>query len=114
MNNKNKVNKKFKLKTGDNVVVIAGKSKGHIGEIIKVDTEKQRVIVEGANIAVKHQKPTQQNQGGRIKKPLSIHISNVAFYDEKEQKASRIGYAFDGGHGKENKKRISKVSGEFV
>ena len=64
----------MKLKTGDKVVVIAGKDKGKEGKILHVDRKNNRVIVEGVNMISKHTKPSMQNQqGGIVKKEGSIH-----------------------------------------
>ena len=70
----------MKLKTGDKVVVIAGKDKGKEGKILHVDRKNNRVIVEGVNMISKHTTPSMQNQqGGIVKKEGSIHASNVMY-----------------------------------
>lgn len=70
----------MKLKTGDKVVVIAGKDKGKEGKIVAVDKKNNRVMVEGVNMVSKHTKPNAQNQqGGIIKKENFIHASNVMY-----------------------------------
>ena len=67
------------VKTGDTVMVTAGNNKGQTGKVISVDTDKDRVIVQGINIRKKFLKPTQQRpQGGEITKEMPIHISNVS------------------------------------
>lgn len=64
---------------GDTVIVTAGNDKGKTGEVLRVDPEKNRVLVKGVNVRVKHRKPTQQNpQGGILEKEMPIHISNVS------------------------------------
>ncbi len=102
---------KLKLKKGDKVIVVAGKNKGSTGEIIKVLPNKSRAIVRGINIVKKHTKPTQNSAGGIVEKEGSIHISNIAYFDEKENKPSRIGFRIleDG-----RKVRMSKKSGEVI
>lgn len=83
---------KLKLKVGDYVRVMRGdrNSKGKEGKIIFIDTEKQRAIVEGANIVKKHEKPNAKNpQGGIVEKEAPIHISNLMILSEG--KPSRIG-----------------------
>lgn len=81
---------KLKLKVGDIVRVMRGRSKGKEGKIIFVDTEKQRAIVEGANLVKKHEKPNAKNpQGGIIEKEAPIHISNLMILTDG--KPSRIG-----------------------
>jgi len=70
--------KKFKIKKGDTVMVIAGDDKGKTGEVLKVLTKKDAVIVAGCKIAKKAVKPTEENkEGGFIEKEMPIHISNV-------------------------------------
>ena len=81
-----------RIKSGDTVIVIAGKSKGHVGLVTKVLTDA--VVVEGANTKKKHVKPNPQinEQGGikTIEKP--IHISNVAIYNSVTGKADKVGF----------------------
>mgnify|MGYP002719286975 CR=1 FL=1 len=72
------------IKTGDKVQVIKGKDRGKVGKVLVSFPKENRVIVEGVNIQVKHQKPTQANQqGGIIEREGAIHASNVLLYDEK-------------------------------
>ncbi len=71
-------NKKFKIKKGDQVMVIAGDDKGKTGTVLKVLTKKDAVIVEGCKVAKKAVKPSEQNkEGGFVNKEMPIHISNV-------------------------------------
>lgn len=80
----------MKLKTGDKVVIIAGKNKGSQGKIIKVLKNEQKVVVEGLNIMKKHLKPNANNQSGSIiQKEAPIHISNVMLIDPKTNKRTR-------------------------
>ena len=70
--------KKFKIKKGDEVLIIAGNDKGKRGEVLKVIPKKDAVIVKGCKIAKKAVKPTDDNkEGGFIEKEMPIHISNV-------------------------------------
>ena len=77
---------------GDTVIVSAGKSKGHIGKILKVLADE--VIVEGANVIKKAVKPNPQlNQdGGIISMEAPLHVSNVALYDATLKKAGKVGF----------------------
>ncbi len=86
----------MKLKSGDNVIVIAGKDKGKLGRILRVVTKTNRVVVEGVNVMKKHVKPNPNaNQpGGIVQREASIHVSNVAIYNPATKKADRIGYKF--------------------
>ncbi|MBG7613566.1 50S ribosomal protein L24 [Polaribacter sp. BAL334] len=95
--------KKFKIKSGDTVKVIAGDHKGSEGKVLQIIKDKDRVLVEGVNLVSKHTKPSAQNpQGGIVKKEASMHISNVMLVDGDV--AVRVGYKVDG----DTKTRISK------
>ncbi len=99
----------MKLKTGDKVVVIAGKSKGKEGTIISVLKDKNKVVVEGANMIKKHIKPNGQQSGSIVEKEAPIHASNVMIIDPKTKKPTRIGHTTN----KAGKKvRVSKKSNE--
>ncbi len=70
--------KKFKIKKGDTVVVIAGDDKGTTGEVLRVLTKKEAVVVAGCKMAKKAVKPSEQNkEGGFLNVEMPIHISNV-------------------------------------
>ena len=95
--------KKFKIKSGDTVKVIAGDHKGSEGKVVKILKDKDRIVVEGVNMVSKHTKPSAANpQGGIIKKEAPLHISNVALVENGE--AVRVGYKVEG----DAKTRISK------
>ena len=95
--------KKFKIKSGDTVKVIAGTSKNSEGKVLQIIKDKDRVVVEGVNLVSKHTKPSAQNpQGGIFKKEASINISNVMLVEEGV--AVRVGYKVDG----DTKTRVSK------
>ena len=98
--------KKFKLKKGDNVIVISGKDKGKSGEIIEVLKNLDKVKVRGINIVKKHRKPSQDNPGKIDEIELPIHISNISMMDPKDSKPTKIKYKFD----KNKKLRIAKSS----
>lgn len=67
------------VKKGDTVIVTAGNDAGKVGEVLRVITSDDRVVVQGVNIRTRHLKPTQQNpQGGLLRKEMPIHISNVS------------------------------------
>ncbi|MBY6065060.1 50S ribosomal protein L24 [Pseudidiomarina sediminum] len=88
-----------KIKRDDEVVVLAGKDKGKRGKVLKVDTAKNRVFVEGVNIVKKHQKPNPALgvAGGVIEQEASIDVSNVAVYNPETGKADRVGFKFEDG-----------------
>ena len=80
-----------KIKKDDKVIVIAGKEKGKIGTVIKVDNEKQRLIVEKVNMVKKHAKPSAQTaQGGIIEMEAPLHISNVMIVCNKCTEPTRV------------------------
>ncbi|MCR9182646.1 MAG: 50S ribosomal protein L24 [Flavobacteriaceae bacterium] len=102
---------KLKIKTGDNVVVLAGDHKGSEGKVMRVITEKNKAIVEGVNLVSKHEKPNTKNpQGGIVKKEAPIHISNLALIDPKSKTATRVGFKMEG----DKKVRFSKKSNEVI
>lgn len=101
----------MKIKSGDTVIVIAGKDKGKKGKVLEAYPTKLRVLVEGVNVATKSEKPNKNNpQGGIVKKEMPIHVSNVMYYDAKSGKGTRIGYKIVDG----KKVRIAKKSGEQI
>lgn len=91
----------MKVRKGDRVKVLSGKDKGKEGEITRVIPEKDRVIVDGANMVKKHQKAGQQSQGrqvrqgGIIDREMPIHVSNVAVISPADGKPTRVGYRID-------------------
>ena len=87
----------MKIKKGDTVQVIAGKDLGKIGEVTRVLLDTDKVIVDGVNVAKRHQRATKTTmQGGIIDKDMPIHISNVAIVCSACGKHTRIGYRMDG------------------
>jgi large subunit ribosomal protein L24 len=102
---------KLKIKKGDRVVVIAGKDKGKSGEVLKVFPKDMRAIVQGVNLARRHQKQTAAQEGGIISKEVPIHLSNLAIRDPRDGKPSRVGYKMlDDG----SRVRLAKRSGETI
>ena len=99
-----------KIKKGDDVVVITGRDKGKSGEILEVLRAENRVVVQGVNMAQRHQKQSMSQEGGIVQKELSIHVSNVALIDPKTEKPTRVGYKMDG----ERKVRVARRSGEAL
>jgi len=77
------VMKKFKIKKGDKVTIMAGDDKGKVAEVLQVLTKKDAVIVAGCKTAKKAVKPTEENKnGGFVSKEMPIHISNVKKVEE--------------------------------
>lgn len=104
------MNIKCKIKKNDKVIVIAGKYKGKIGDVLKVYPSESRVLVSGINVVKKHKKPTANSEGGIETKELPLHISNVAFLDQKNNKPTKIGYKIEG----DKKVRYAKLSKEII
>ncbi len=101
---------KFKLKKDDTVQLIAGKDKGKRGKIVKILRDKDRVVVEGANIVKKAMKrKSQQDRGGIVEVEAAIHVSNVMIVCKKCG-PTRIGYKLEG----TDKVRICKKCGEAL
>jgi large subunit ribosomal protein L24 len=102
---------KLKIKKGDRVVVLTGRDKGKTGEVLKAFPRDNKVIVQGVNVAKRHQRPTQTSGGGIIEKEAPIHVSNVAHIDPKDSKPTRVGFKqLDDG----TKVRIARRSGEVI
>jgi len=100
-----------KIRKGDRVMVIAGRDKGKIGEVLKVMPKENRAIVQGVNIVKRHQRPTAEQAGGIVEKEAPIHISNLAHIDPKDNKPTRVGFkVLDDGR----KVRYAKRSGEVI
>lgn len=100
------------IKKGDTVIVITGKDKGKKGKVLQAIPSTERIIVEGVNMATKHQKPSQKvQQGGIIHQEAPIHVSNVMIFDAKAKAATRVKYTQleDG-----KKVRVSVKSGEVL
>ncbi|UJF16232.1 50S ribosomal protein L24 [Jeotgalibaca sp. MA1X17-3] len=99
------------VKTGDKVKVITGKDKGKEGVILKTMPKRDRVIVEGVNIAKKHKKASQTNAtGGIIEEEAAIHVSNVMLIDAKTGEPTKVSYKIEDG----KKVRVSKKTGEII
>lgn len=97
------------IKTGDKVQVIKGKDRGKVGKVLVALPKKNRVIVEGVNVQIKHQKPTSATQqGGIIEREGAIDASNVLLYDEKLGRGVRTRTEVQDG----KKVRVSTKSGE--
>lgn len=98
-----------KILKGDLVVVLSGKDKGREGRVLEVLPAKSKAVVEGVNVAKRHQRPIDEtNLGGIIDKTMPIHLSNIAVISPEDGKATRVGYKIDG-DGK--KVRVCKRTG---
>lgn len=82
----------MKVRKGDRVVVLSGKDKGKEGTVMVAMPREGKVIVEGVNVAKRHQKPTRaMQQGGILDKPMPLDVSNVAVVGT-DGKPTRVGY----------------------
>ena len=101
-----------KIRKGDEIVVITGKDKGRRGTVLRV-FDDERVLIEGVNIAKKHQKPNPNMgvQGGIIDREMPMDISNVLVFNPKSKKGDRVGIRVNDDGSKE---RIFRSSGETV
>lgn len=98
-----------KLRKGDTVVVLTGKDKGRKGEIQSVDPKANKAVVDGVNVAIRHQRQTPTTQGGRQPKAMPVDLSNLALLD-KNGKATRVGFRVEG----DKKVRFAKTTGEAI
>ena len=98
----------LKIKKGDKVVVISGSDKGKTGEVLRTLPSENRVVVQGVNLVKRHTRASATSQGGIIEKEATIHVSNVAHVDPKDNKPTRVGFKLVD----DRKVRIAKRSGE--
>lgn len=85
----------MKIKKGDRVRVLTGKDRGKEGVVMFALPREGKVIVEGVNVAKKHQKRTRATmQGGIIDKDMPIPVANVAILSPSDGKPTRVGYRF--------------------
>jgi large subunit ribosomal protein L24 len=101
-----------KIRTNDEVIVIAGRDRGKRGRVLRVITNKDRVVVEGVNVVTRHLKRRTDNPqaGGRVQRPAAIHVSNVALWSAADGRGVRVHMK---GEGRE-KTRVSAKSGEAI
>jgi len=98
-----------RIRTNDMVEVIAGNDKGKRGRVLRVIPDRNRVVVQGINLRWKHMRKSQQSpQGGRVRREVPIHLSNVMLYDEGAAVRSRVGFEVREG----KKTRILRRTGQ--
>ena len=88
---------KFKIKKGDQVIVITGRDKGKKGEVLEVLRSVSRIRVQGINMVKRHRRATQNDAGGIISMEAPLHISNVAHVDPESGAATRVGFEVKNG-----------------
>lgn len=99
-----------KIRKGDKVIVLSGRDKGRTGEVFEVRPAEGRALVRGVNMVKRHQKQSQNQEGGIISKESPIHLSNIAIVG-KDEKPTRVGFKVqaDG-----TKVRVAKRSGAEI
>ena len=109
---------KLKVRKGDKVKVIAGKSAGHVGNVLRTDPAKSKVWVEGANVQKRHTKPRTLRDvqrggqtGGIIEAEGPIHVSNVMLVDPSSNQPTRIALRRDD---EGRRVRVAKRSGKDI
>ena len=107
-----------RVRKGDRVKVIAGKSSGHIGQVLRTDPLRDRVWVEGANVQKRHQKPRTLRDvqrggqiGGIIEAEGPLHVSNVMLVDPSNSQPTRVGVRRDD---QGRRVRVGKRSGKDI
>jgi large subunit ribosomal protein L24 len=108
-----------KIRQGDQVIVTAGRDKGHIGTVLRINKTDWRVVVEGAAMVSKHMKPNPQAQteGGIVKREAAIHLSNIMVYNPMTKKGDRVRFKFlksKDGTQKDRKVRCYVSNGEMI
>ncbi len=100
-----------RIKKGDRVVVLTGKDEGKKGDVLRVFPKDSRALVQGVNMAKRHQRQTAEAEGGIISKEMPLHLSNLALEDPKDGKPTRVGFKTleDG-----RKVRFARRSGEVI
>lgn len=87
-----------KIRKGDSVIVLTGRDKGKTGDVLKV-LSNDRALVNGVNLVKKHTKanPMTGATGGIVEQEASIHISNIAIFNSKANKADKVGIQLEDG-----------------
>lgn len=100
-----------RIRKGDMVEILAGNDRGKRGRVLRVIPDKDRIVVQGVNLRWKHMRKSQQMpQGGRMRREMPLHASNVMLFDEAVQQRSRVGYTVQDG----KKVRVARKTGAVV
>ncbi len=100
-----------RIRKGDMVEILAGNDRGKRGRVLRVIPDKDRIVVQGVNLRWKHMRKSQQMpQGGRMRREMPLHVSNVMLFDEAAQQRSRVGYTVQDG----KKVRVARKTGAVV
>ena len=81
-----------RIRKGDEVIVISGRDKGKRGNVLKVMSDENRILVQGVHMVKRHQRPSQTQQGGIVEMEASIHVSNVSLIDPDGGEATKVGF----------------------
>jgi large subunit ribosomal protein L24 len=101
----------MKIKKGDKVLIIKGKDRGKVGQVIKALPKDNKVVIEGLNLVKKHIKPRKEGEKGKIVTvPKPIFVSNIKLVCPKCNKATKIGYKIEG----QNKNRYCKKCQKLI
>lgn len=103
-----------KLRSGDRVVVIAGRDKGKLGEITKMLPADNRALVAGVNQVVRHQREMGGKPAGKITKEAPIHLSNLAFAHPEDGRPMRVGFKTVKKGDRDRRVRVMKATGEVI
>jgi large subunit ribosomal protein L24 len=98
-----------RLRKGDKVRVLTGKDKGREGEIVRVMPKDGKAVVDGINMAIRHRRQSQNEQGGRVPVAMPIDLSNLALIDA-DGKTTRVGFRSEDG----KKVRYAKTTGDVI
>ncbi len=104
---------RLKVRKGDQVEVIAGKDRGKRGRVLRVDLERERIVVEGVNFIKRHTRPNPSKniQGGIVEREAPLHVSNVMVVSPDSGRPTRVGFTvLDDGR----KVRVAKVDGAIL
>jgi len=100
-----------RIKKNDSVMIIAGKERGKIGKVIRVQPQQDRAVVERLNMVKRHVKPRgPQDSGGILDKEASIHLSNLMLVDPQDGRPTRVGFKVVDGR----KMRVSRRTGNVL
>ena len=103
------------VRTGDTVLVIAGRERGKTGQVSRVITGKGRVVIGGVNVVTRHMKARPGVvQSGKVEKEAPLHASNVMLLCPSCNQPTRIGHRFQGEGKDERKERVCKRCGEVI
>ncbi len=100
-----------RIKKNDSVMILAGKERGKIGKVIRVQPQQERAVVERLNMVKRHVKPRgPQDSGGILEKEAAIHLSNLMLIDPQDGRPTRVGFKIVDGR----KMRVSRRTGNVL